>query len=272
MNYGVFLKSPVTGTLWIWEKISKSFSFDRTLLEHNNLQWEWVIKSLNDYENTNIVGQGYTTLKKLKELKKNLSIEYSTIIDPIEYLIQLYYWEWLSVESIFERVNNKWLHYSEKWWCPSAVLTNLFKKSFKWELRDRATRSEIWEKRRISTLEGRINKLRTTNQKALEETKEITSLFVSFLSWKYNNDIKLNNEELAEFSIKSNWKKVVYLLDKYYSINLNQFVNLHRVHKLSWNRLSIIINELLKNIPKELTRDLNITERVVRIIIDSKNN
>jgi hypothetical protein len=122
----------------------------------------------------------------------------------------------------------------------------------------------------LATLEDRIKILNKNNIDAIEKSKENTSLIVSFLTSKLNKNILFDDQEKKDFFKKSEREKTIYLLDKYYSINFNQFINLFKIHKISSERLSIIITELFINIPEEYTKDLNITESHIRYCLNFK--
>ncbi len=263
------LANPCTQTPWYWKIIRKWFSFDYWLLEINELSQEWAIKNLEDLRKILKVWNQIVCLRKFESLWKKLSLEYWQKIDPIEYIIKLYYSDWLSVESIFERLNNKWLNYSVKSKNPSSVLLNLFKKTFKWELRTRWEKSEIAKKRMASSLPNKIKPLIEKNTRSLEETEYTVKIWTDFLTTELIEEIKLSDKE-AEYldKEKANWKKLIFLLNKFYSINLNHLKNLKNTHSLSNKRLAIIFENIIWKIPNKIIWKIKINERVVRTLFE----
>ena len=123
-----------TQTLWTWEQIHRAFMFDKKLLELSNF-WQNSIRNLKELrikkENSISHRLGKIT-RDLEELWKILAKEYGTdFIDPIEYIIQLYFKDNLSIEQVFERVNGKWIKYKG-----STGFAKLLTLTFEWRLKD----------------------------------------------------------------------------------------------------------------------------------------
>lgn len=254
-------------------KIYKIFQLNRSLLLKNELNWNSVIRNMIEFKSKFDILKWWHTWRlyeKLLLLKDNLWTVFSNNVDPIEYIIQLYYWEWLTVEDIFIRLNHLWFNYSEKSENPSSVMYNLFTKVFWWELRERWNHTEITKLRNQKIKPKRIEKFLEKHKEDLEETEWVIKSYVDLLLFK-NKIIDLSKDEKDQFykiNHRANWKKVLFLLNKFFEINLNQLITLRNNHYLSNKRLSIIITELFKYIPDYLTKDISVTERWIRTIFD----
>ncbi|MDD3302149.1 MAG: hypothetical protein PHN31_01210 [Candidatus Gracilibacteria bacterium] len=248
------------------------FSFDKSLLENPLLKGNGVTLSLTQYEYNNVGDlRSQKLIRRFITLQNTLQNELGGHIDPIEYMIQLYYGEGLSVEDIFKRLNKKGLNYSENGIRPYSVLMNLFHRTFKWKLRDRSIRSEIGEKKRQASEEFRTNMLLEKNKRTLEETKNLVSDTISILLSKRNQDVVLSTKEEDDFLDAPNHKKVLILLDKFYSLNRNNIINLNRAHFIGYKRLEKIIGELIYNLPREYSDFVKVNERMIRNLINLKN-
>lgn len=204
------LNESFSWTIWCWEWIKRIFQLNPLTLENPLLKWEWVIKNLTQLKeqvnqrNKIWWSKSHRTnwlIEKLYTLKENLSLE----IDPILYLIHLYYEEQLSIEDIFRRVNWKWLNYEEPSW-----LRKLFTNTFKWNLREN-TESTPSSKRK-----KRNNTSITNASKVLEEQKRIR-----FLEWLIKYSFEEDNPQFDKSyydSLNNKALKIRYLLFSFYNI------------------------------------------------------
>lgn len=282
--YRQHFTNPLTQTPWSWNILFKTFIFDFKLLNLPNLQWKWAITSLACYElkirqihakpwskaNSNSI-----LLKKLQRLKANLENELCvTGLDPIQYMIYLYFQEELSVSDIFERLNRLGLDYSTNWGTPSSVLINLFKNTFKWKLRERSditkiksrklkTTNNVWKKNTINRNLANVSRIREAVANEVSRILKIQKLQVNF-----------SEAEDLEFAKCSNPKKIIFLLKKYYWLELAEVATLKTEYWLSDESISKVFIELFSKIPDFYITWINITESVVKSIfkiIDKSN-
>lgn len=93
----------------------RTFNFDKKLLEIDNLRnsitniADLDIKRLRNSINPN--SKLDIPLQKLKILKDNLELKYWEQIDPIEYIISLYFWEKKSIKTVWEELKQLGLLY-----------------------------------------------------------------------------------------------------------------------------------------------------------------
>ena len=216
---------PFTLTNWTgdWE-IVHTFGFDKSIF-FKNFVW---MTSWNDYLEYYNNGEKRWKIRiktKLETLALNLEKFYKRKIDPIEYLIYLYYQEELSVEDIYIRTKDIWMTYSESDW-----LFMLFRKTFWWILRDNSwsivtTKKKQWG-RQIIVARG-IND---------EKNREKYILLQEYISSKVNNI--LSNTFDSEFYnwLRNKTEKILYLVWLSIWINQDDIVLLSEKHGI-WARV-----------------------------------
>lgn len=198
--------------VWLFQK---EFVFDRTLLKHPNLQWEDIINSMWTLKAAVMKwwqwNKMWIVLKKFEELKENLERDLRVNnLDPILYIIGLYYWsEPMSLDTIFNRLNSKWLNYKDRSWLEKVL------KRFAWKLKDHEERQNT---KKVLIMHP---------EKAIESAKiKSEECRIKFLHWVVQNlidaedpyfDIKYLN------SLPSAIKKCNYLLKTFYSCDLTSF-------------------------------------------------
>jgi len=130
----VILQNTFTQTQGYWDKISRSFQFDANLISTVHL-WKNAIVNLQMLKRKKETSQSHRLGKIISHLEilgtylgKDI---WWWFIDPIEYIIQLYFKDNLSISQIFERINGKWLNYKN----PSG-LAKLLTLTFWWHLKD----------------------------------------------------------------------------------------------------------------------------------------
>nr|MDD3720267.1 hypothetical protein [Candidatus Gracilibacteria bacterium] len=196
-------------------EIEREYIFDRKLLNLPNLQGEGVVTSLGLLVHAvNKGGRGNKmgiVLKKMLDLKKSLETDLRvTNLDPIHYIIELYFGkEPLSLETIFNRLNEKGLNYKDK-----SGLEKLLKR-FGWKLKECEERQGT---KKVKVMYP---------DKAIESAKKKSEeCRIKFLTWMIAN---LNEVEDPYFDIKylnsltSSAKKCNYLLKTFYSCELSSF-------------------------------------------------
>lgn len=214
-----------------------------TLFLKPNFKW---MKSMKDYLNyyNNWERRWKIRLKnKLDRLSKSLLEKYWYIIDPIKYLLFLYYHEWLSIENIHLRIKTMWFNYSDSNW-----LLICFKTTFWWELwnrswslissRIRRANWQIIEAKKVEKEENdlkyeilrlfiwkRISKIIWTEfdynyyNSLINKTQKILYLSWLFL-WINEKDIKLFNNN---FFI---WKRIIA---NHLNIEIIRFLKKHEI-------------------------------------------
>lgn len=212
-------RNDFTTTVWCGENICRDFVFNKQLLSH-----KWIIQSpvhnfwqlifkINSQNNSEWSkghrgNQVITNLRILwNHLWKNIWWDF---IDPIEYFIQLYFWDWLSIQDIFARVNGKWFQYKDESW-----LRKLFTQTFEWQLKDTTELTEITKRKIEQTLNDKRENLREQS-KILEEQRK-----VKFQTWyslyaKENSNPDFDSEYFS--SLKNKILKIKYVLKHIFNI------------------------------------------------------
>ncbi len=209
-----------TGTLWSWNNIKRSFSISYELKEK---AW-WIVSMTDFYDYYNNWEKRWKTrlLNRLNTYKNWLKKKFGIDIDPIEYLLFLYFKEGKSIEDIFYSENNKWLNYKN-----DTCLWKLFKDTFWWKLRDTAW-SKLTKKKREAIKEKQVSWLKASN---LEKSKEKRKLLVSKIKdlvkdilWPLPEFIKedflnkRNKPEKIIYTLKSlNWMDEKHIQELYNS-------------------------------------------------------
>lgn len=249
-------------TNWIWTEntiIQKQFIFDMNLKNHPLIQ-EWV-KSYNDYMDyyNSWSKQWKIRLKnKLDNLSKKLLTIYWTYIDPIEYIIKLYYWEWLSISDVYKRLNELWWDNKNE-----SSIEKAFKITFWWQLRD-SSWTEISRKKR--NFPEQISKAR-------EEINKKNKKKYDFIKNVFKNDVnRILETKLDEFdfigfeSLNKTWK-VLYIFYFLYWINRKELQELNK--KWIWSK--VILNHIKNDLQwflKEINIKLNIYPKDIQAIFN----
>lgn len=228
MTVEIYSSHEFTTTPWAWEAITKEFSFNKNLLNNPSLKQEWSIKNLSEFiryinsQNTQKWSRWHrwsSLVEKLRTLWVNLSEElWVKKIDPIEYFIQLYYWDWLSIQDIFERIKWKWLDYKEE-----SGLRKLFTQTFNWQLKETHTQTQITQKKVWKVLDARKENLKIQSKKLEENRRE------EFVKWFIVNSKKVENPffDIKYFdSLKNKLLKIKYLLKSIYWIEDDNLLKL----------------------------------------------
>ncbi len=223
------------GEWYVWE-FKKEFIFDRNLLSHPNLVWDWVINSMWALKASVARwwqwNKMWIVLKKFEELKKNLEAEFQVKnLDPIYYLIGLYYGkEPLSLETIFDRINSKWLNYKDKSWLEKVL------KRFWWKLKEYDERQQT---KKVLIMHP---------DKAIESAKRKSEeCRIKFLTWSIKNLIEVEDPyfDIKYFkSLPSAIKKSNYLLNTFYSCDLSSFKNTWLWSRTIVKYLQVVLDDL----------------------------
>jgi len=246
-----------TGTIWTGNNTIKTFSLIHNILDE--VSWMTSFAEVVEYCTT-WDKRGKTLLfKRMKKYKETLVKEFWYNVDPIKYLIFLYFQEWKSYDAIFKSENEKWLNYKDTRWL-SKMLTN----TLWWISRDNWG-SELTRKRKIAS--GQIEKASITINKEYDEKHEkvikyikdkVDKIFWPFPKFEYENFNKIRKHE-----------KILYILSCINGINKEDIIKI----KQNWIWTRIIAKELNKIIESFLIEneinDFEISARNISDIIKS---
>ncbi len=222
---------------------TEEYNFD---INKYNVKW---IKSFDEFiqiytsKKTWRFNWKYNSVKeKLYNLSDILKVKFKQEIDPVEYLIYLYFDQKISIIDISNNLKKLWISY------PKSSLYNLYHNVLDLELRDRLEQTPSRKLKDINKWENNI-----FNKEKIEETQ------------KAIDEILLNNKwinrwfKLIEYSKQKNiTNKIIYLL---YSLSfikeenidsLYKFINkLHNwwlwTHRIKNVLETIINNNIIKN-------------------------
>lgn len=237
----------VHGTPWLGKKITKSI---HTPKENPYLEEVWAIKSFHELKTAAQNWGQWSKLKRIvasfEEFKNQLIQNHgmSEDIDPVKFLIYLYFHEELSLNDILLRLNSNGFNYKDE-----SGLRRLLKQSLKWKLRDKSEKT-THGKKRIS---------KTTSQ---NEQQKRDICMGNFLSWFIQNsqNIQLSDFDTSKYQeCKNKTEKILFLFEIYFWIKKDWFeklVSLDVSHRL----LAELIEEKINKIQKTNPVDLKITK------------
>lgn len=248
---------------WIWEWIiQKKFIFNWDL---NNINWiqNW-IKTYNDYLNyyESWDKRWKTRLyNKIQNFKDQLYYIYWYFVDPILYIIKLYYLDNLSIKDVWKRLNDLW------WWNNDETsIEKTFKQTFWWDLRDNLW-TDISKKKR--NFEEQIKNAREIND---ENNRKKYEILKNFFERRIEAIINIKIEEFDKKwfeNLNKTWK-ILYILYFFYWINRNEILNLRKSE--IWSRvISTFINQNIENLLKKLNIDLIIYPKDIQWILNELN-
>lgn len=246
------LQNSFTQTFGYGEIISKSFSFDKNLLKFSHLS-QWAITNIDllkrKKENSPSHRLG-KIISNFENLWKTIGKEFwMSFIDPIEYIIHLYFKENLSIEQIFIRINGKWISYKN-----ASSLIKLLTLTFWWQLKDanESKTTPSYVKRDASKIIEKTLERKNTRK-------------VDFMSWFIKNShINLNifNRNIFE-NYRFKYEKLIYIIDNIFQIKRETFLSLGKDLNVGNQSLADRFNEQFEiyNIPLSIShKDI---ERVV---------
>lgn len=222
------------GTEGAWEGIHKSFVFDFDVEKCPYLGDE-SFTSFPDFKKGKITHKKQQVIDRLEKLAQHLQEVFHQKIDPIEYLIFLYYKEELSVEEIFER------HF-DFWYRNSSSLWHIMTHSLKWELRDRTEFNERRLKQKRWPQNPALTGLQANATKLKEDTMQKC---LEILKWMTENieEDSFSRETFDSFTGKwSKGKKVWYILKYLHGINPDIIYQINTQHDMWARTFARIIN------------------------------
>lgn len=181
---------------------------------------------------------------KLDALQKWLRKNFNNDVDPIQYLIYLYYEKELSTYEILERTQALWFPYQNQ-----SSLHKLFTRSFWWKLRDNKEMTER-RKRKISRKSSpSLQWLKKSKEKLWEEnSKKFHDSLIQILDLTHTVKNWFSIEQYHSFDKKSD--KIFYLLETYEDISFKVLCDIAKNTNMWWTSLARIINNKLENIHK----------------------
>jgi len=229
--------------------IGKKFMPDKTLLSAPRFQTDDTVKNLYDLEK-HVRSQKKawprwhrweTLLRNMKALWIKLSRElWIPNIDPVIYLKQLYYWDWLPFGDILTRINGKWVNYKTEDW-----VRKLFTEVFGWKPRGSDEVTIITNKKVQAQMKERVKQVRWESKK-LEDTRRLT-----FTLWFIEHAKEAENPyfDILVYEWAENKRlKIAYLLELYYWIGNKELNKLRKSGigtRVIARYLEPIINDIL---------------------------
>lgn len=186
----------------------------------------------NSYKNQRekINGKYSNLYDFLIDLSTYLEGNYSNKVDPIQYLIFLYYEEWLSIPAVYERVENTWKSSetaTEK--TKLENFRNFLTNILWWELRGKNERTEIQELKRKANLNtsGIDKQHKVTQEQAIAR---FNSQLVKILESSSQKSTSFSPDEYDNIKLKKD--KLIYILEVVLKRNRDDIIELiHRLHK-----------------------------------------
>lgn len=240
MNLHQVIWENFSWTEWLWDL--KIF-FDKNYVRKNlpryadKLIWDW-FKNYGDYLSYyNSWDKRWKMFlkKRIDSLARNLKEKYNYDIDPIEYLIYLYYIEELSIVDIFKRVKNLGMIYKNE-----SSLEKTFKLAFGWSLR-----TVSWGK--ITARKKEVSWQTTKFQEVYQETlnkkyKKIEDYIQEFKKDKFDPIIEKKFDRNYFENLNNSSRKFLYLIDYIFWLKDVDVINI--VNLWLWVRgVSTFFNE-----------------------------
>jgi len=200
------LASSFTGTPNAWNQVQRVFNFDFDVKKCPYLTDKSIIH-LDDYFSSQDISKRVKTTQwpRIQKLGHWLNEFYSNSVDPIEFILYLYYVEQLSAEDVLSRCRDFWFpNKNQSWFC--NFLTN----TLKWELRDPHEMTDRRQKK-ISRKSNpsAIWLINATNTRIAEKIQIFNAALLEALQDDKESE-EFSVETLAECKNKSD--KVFYIL------------------------------------------------------------
>lgn len=177
--------------------------------------------------------------QKMRLLENWLSKKYSNPVDPIIFIINLYYKEELWIRDIVRRLEEFWLS------IPRNTLNNMMKNVFWWELRDNNDITKVSNKKnKAKPLIADFNKKRTG--KIVNSNREIVENLIT----KHSNFNPIIFKEC-----QNHRERIVYIFSLYWiAKNQNEaklYIQSLQKSGTSMESIAKIITELFRNATKD---------------------
>jgi hypothetical protein len=214
----ILLQDSWTGTNWIndGEKrivFKKSYRLDEPWMRSwIKSYWELLQKIWKNWRFKSVAS-------KFETLKEKLSEKYSSKVDPVEFLANLYYWEWLSAESIMERLQQLWIEYTNVKSVLSLLNTTLW-----WNLRDSWEFTSITKKKRVENQRRQWQVLTWYTLQESQRIREKCENIIKNLQKFRSEGITIEKEKIHQ------WKPItraLYILHNFRWIGIDEIASLY---------------------------------------------
>ena len=217
------------------------------------IDFQW-ITCFNSYLKT--LKPNNSTTNKLLVLASYLYEDSNIHIDPVKYLIFLYYQKSLSVEEIHNIVKDKWMDYIYR-----QSIHKLFKKNFFWKLRKTS-----WSYR--TSTKKKENKQSVKPREALlEKYEKKYNILKNYIKNKVNNLI-YNNFDIniyKKFELKID--KILYILWITLWINEHDILYINKTLKIWAIIIQNTLNEQIENFIHKYNLNIRILHKDIYNII-----
>lgn len=238
------LSPSFSGKEWHGNQIHRIFVFDFDAAKCPYL-WDDTVLSLADYKSRPSLKWAHSRiLPKLEALEQGLNRVYSNKVDPVEFLMYLYYKEELTTYEVLERAQKLWLTYQSQ-----SGIQKLFVNSFGWELRDNKEMTERRKKKLTRSNSPALAGLQKSRERTFQENAE---RFQTHIWDILNTQVSVRPSFSPEYfeSIRFNSPKIFYLLECFEWFSFKMFCSLVERTDMWWASLARILNEKLETIHK----------------------
>lgn len=240
--------------------LSDVIEYQPDINAERNSKW---ITSRSDYLSYIDWKQGWVgkLKRKLDTLALVLNEKHWYYVDPIKYLIFLYYQEKYSILDIFDLIKNIWFNYKSK---KSNSLVFVFRSVFWWDLRN----PQKWSYR---TIDKRIKRWSLWTRNATEtnniRNKEKQDMLIFFITIKVNN-ILINDFDKNLYENYNRFDKIMYILWLVIWINKLDLVYINERLWIGLTIITNILNEKIKFFIDENWLNLTIYKKDISKIIN----
>jgi hypothetical protein len=246
----ILLQGSWTGTNWIndGEKkivFKKNYRLDEPWMRSwIKNYWELLQKIWKNWRFKSVAS-------KFETLKEKLSEKYSSKVDPVEFLANLYYWEWLSAESIMERLQQLWIEYNNVNSVLSLLNTTLW-----WNLRDSWEFTSITKRKRV---ENQRRQWQILTRYTLQESERIREKCISIIddfSKPSTEEVTLEKKRIYQ------WKPLTRAL---YILKTCKWIGIDEISSIYSNGIGLdVISQILQDILNAIIEEqkLNISIKI----------
>ncbi len=235
--------------------------------EANKLIWDWM-RSYEDYlQHYNIGNKVWKqSLKnRLDSIAYALKKEYWKYVDPIKYLIKLYYIDEFSIIDVHKKI--KKLNISKKLWNNENSLEKTFKKTFWWKLRGHS-----WSKLTRQKKTNQIQEAIKTNKSRIKEKHLKIENYIEEV--KNKNKFLLKKEFNKNYfeSLNNSSRKFLYLIDYIFWMKDVDIINI--INLWCWVRLTSNFfneNKTIQRFLKKENINFSCNTRTIKTIIETSN-
>lgn len=237
--------SSFSGTEWAWESIIRVFTLKYDTCRSPYFSGESIISLDQALEKPSKKWSGIRIRQKLLPLQDWLKKIYSNDVDPIKYLIYLYYQEELTTHEVLARCQEIGFPMKTQWWFHKFLTATLW-----WELRDN---KEMTKKRKRKISSPNSPAIIALKRNSVATVQKNTERFEATLMWIIEiQDTKVDLFCLETLnSIEDKYEKAFYILKVFEWITLDVLKQISRKTWLWATSITRIINSKLENIHNE---------------------